>query len=154
MIDAPVRLALLGASSLFIVALACGVWKFVSMSKSPTATAPAYVDIAHRAALMYAFAAHLAAALVAFNDLPRSLMGYAIAVLLASFYMAIFSYILHGYLGDTDNQYRRPHALGSLRLPKHFLPGLTWMKAVGEIGASALLFYGCVSYMFTHGGIW
>lgn len=138
-LDAPVQLGLIGAGGLLLIAQACGVWKFVKISNSPSATAPEYVSTAHRASLMYAFAAQLAAALATFNALPPSVLTGAVALLLISFCMSIATYVVHGQLGDTDNQYRRPHVLGKRQLWPWLLPALTWLKAMGEIGATLLL---------------
>lgn len=146
-LDAPVQLALAGAGGLFLIAQACGVWKFVKISRSPAASAPEYVSIAHRASLMYAFAAQLAAALAAFNALSHAVLLGAVTMLLVSFVLSIVSYAIHGFLEDTDNQYRRPHALGQYPLWPWLLPALTWLKAVGEIGATVLLVGGFLARM-------
>src|SRR5690554_1398343 len=50
---------LLAAGIFFMNGLLTGVWKYVAMMRNEKARAPYYVDIAHRASLMYAFAAIL-----------------------------------------------------------------------------------------------
>ena len=59
----PVRVALAGSGIFLMAGLLTGVWKYAKIAQSPSATAPVYVDIAHRAALMYAFASLVIAAL-------------------------------------------------------------------------------------------
>lgn len=62
----------LTAAFLFLMTgLLTGIWKYRHMARSHAATAPVYVDIAHRSSLMYAFAAILLgqmAALSRFSD--------------------------------------------------------------------------------------
>mgnify|MGYP002653205800 CR=1 FL=1 len=54
-----VKLALASAGVFFLSGLLTGVWKYAHMARTPAAQAPVYVDIAHRAALFYSFAALL-----------------------------------------------------------------------------------------------
>ena len=49
------------AGAIFLLALVLGVWKYRQMATSPNHLAHPYVDIAHRAALMYSFATLLVA---------------------------------------------------------------------------------------------
>lgn len=145
MVDGPVRLALAGGGALFLLAMAFGVWKFVAMSRSEAAEAPVYVDIAHRAALMYALSCPLIAAVAAMNRLPAGVRFVAVGLLLTSFAGALASYAAHGLLRDTDNQYRRPHRLGNRPLPRRLLSTLTWAKACSDLGGFGLLFLGFVA---------
>ncbi len=48
--------ALWGCGIFFLVGLLTGAWKYVQVANSEKARAHYYVDIAHRASLMYAFA--------------------------------------------------------------------------------------------------
>ena len=52
------------AGGIFLLALILGVWKYRQMATSPEHLAHPYVDIAHRAALMYSFATLLVAVFV------------------------------------------------------------------------------------------
>jgi hypothetical protein len=58
------RLTLLAAGLIFLLALMLGVWKYREMATSENHLAHPYVDIAHRAALLYSFATVLIAAFV------------------------------------------------------------------------------------------
>jgi len=49
------ELARFACGAFFLVGLVTGVWKYRGMATSAEAVAPVYVDIAHRASLMYAF---------------------------------------------------------------------------------------------------
>ena len=63
------RLTLLAAGLIFLLALALGVWKYRQMATSENHLAHPYVDIAHRAALLYSFATLLIAAFVELSGL-------------------------------------------------------------------------------------
>ena len=61
------------ASGVILVwALVFGVWKYHGIRTSPDRTAHVYVDIAHRAALMYSFATLVLAALVELSAFPTT----------------------------------------------------------------------------------
>ena len=63
-------LAILSAGVFFLVALLTGVWKYLQIRDSEDAQAHPYVDVAHRASLMYSFAAMLLAAFIEISQLP------------------------------------------------------------------------------------
>ena len=50
------KAVLLAAGLIFLWALLIGVWKYREMAASPEGRAHPYVDVAHRAALLYSFA--------------------------------------------------------------------------------------------------
>ena len=56
-----VKLCILAAGVFFMSGLLTGVWKYWHIAHSAGATAPVYVDIAHRTSLLYSFAAILLA---------------------------------------------------------------------------------------------
>ena len=58
------KLALLACGVFFLNALVTGTWKYVQIRSSPIAQAHPYVDVAHRASLLYSFAALLLARFV------------------------------------------------------------------------------------------
>jgi hypothetical protein len=72
---------ILAAGLIFLLALVLGIWKYRQMATSENHLAHPYVDIAHRAALLYSFATML---------------------------VAIFEYIVHGIRRDTTNQFEHP----------------------------------------------
>lgn len=126
---------ILAAGLIFLGALVLGVWKYRQIATSESAQAHPYVDIAHRAALLYAFATLLLAVFV-------ELSGWSTAVNLIAAFAAIFffvgaiaSYVWHGLRRDTDNQFRDPvrGAHGSM-----------WALIVAEIGGFAVLLAGFV----------
>jgi hypothetical protein len=108
MIDA-VDLARLGCGGLFLTGLITGVWKYRAMFASPEATAPVYVDICHRASLMYAFACLVLAEFAGLSAWNATVNLIATATPILFFALAVASYAIHGFLRDTDNQLQRPH---------------------------------------------
>lgn len=141
-LTAATKLCLVAAGVFFLAGLLTGVWKYRRIARSPDAQAPVYVDIAHRSALLYSFAALLLAQFAALSRFDRTVNLVAAALPLAFFAAAIGGYILHGLLGDTDNQFRRPYRLGPVELKPGLLHGFMWALIAGEIGGFAVLFAG------------
>lgn len=121
------------AGLILLWALLLGVWKYHGIMTSPDHRAHVYVDIAHRAALMYSFATLLLAALVELSAWPSWVNLVAAAVPVVFFVGAIASYVRHGAVRDTDNQFEHP------------APGLGAMMIaliVGEVGGCVVLLAG------------
>ncbi len=129
------QLALIAAGAIFVWGLLLGIWKFVQISGSPVGQAHIYVDIAHRAALMYSFATLLLAALVQFSAWPTWVDVAALAVVVAFFVAAIAAYCLHGWRRDTTNQYHPGDRM---------LTASTIALIVGEVGGTVVIFSGFI----------
>lgn len=136
------QLCLLAAGVFFFTGLLTGLWKYLCIARSPTATAPVYVDIAHRTSLMYAFSAVLMREFVPYSPLGPTGTLWAAGLPLLFFGSAIVIYIVHGLLRDTDNQMRAPHKLGTMTLPGLVIHSFMWLLAAAEIGGFAILLYG------------
>jgi hypothetical protein len=132
------RITLLVTGFLFLSALLLGVWKYHGIRTD--GAAHVYVDIAHRAALMYSFAGILLAVFTELSAWPTIVNLTADLVVLAFFAGAIAGYALHGLRRDTTNQFegRIP---AELRLSMYGL-------IVGEIGGFGVLFSGFVVGQF------
>ena len=76
------------------------------MATSDNHLAHPYVDIAHRAALMYSFATLLIAVFVELSAWPTWINLTSAAVVVFFFLAAIFSYIAHGAMKDTRQSVR------------------------------------------------
>jgi hypothetical protein len=137
-------LALLGSGGFLLAGLFTGVWKYRHMWRSEEAEAPFYVDTAHRASLLYAFAALVIYEFATFSPYTTTVTLAAVGVPLFFFAAAVASYVVHGLLRDTDNQFREPHLLGRYELPPWVLNGAMWLLIVGEIGGFGVLFVGFV----------
>lgn len=139
-----VVLAILSAGVFFLSGLLTGVWKYLAIMNSPKARAPYYVDIAHRTSLMYAFAAMLLAVFAYLSVWSDAVNFWATLAQVVFFGAAIVTYIVHGALGDTNNQLQRPHKLGSATLPGFLIQGFMWALIAGEVGGFLVLFAGAL----------
>ncbi|HTR89397.1 MAG TPA: hypothetical protein VMG62_04720, partial [Solirubrobacteraceae bacterium] len=85
-----------------------GVWKYRQILASPDHAAHPYLDIAHRAALLYSFALLLVAVFVqlsAFSSLVNLLAAAAMALF---FFASVANYSIQARLARTDNVFREP----------------------------------------------
>lgn len=137
-----VLLCVVAAGAFFSVALLTGAWKYFEIARSPKAAAPVYVDLAHRAALLYSFASLLLAVFAGLSAWSDTVNLVAAALPLLFFALAIGGYVVHGVLRDTDNQFLKPHRLGARSLPPGALAGFMWALIVAEIGGFGVLFAG------------
>lgn len=142
------NLCLLAAGIYFLTGMLTGVWKYRCMAADAEARTPVYVDIAHRTALMYSFAAILLREFVPFSPLSPAATVWAVGLPLLFFGSAIFIYIVHGVLRDTDNQLRKPHRLGPLTLPGGIIALYMWLLIAGEVGGFLVLFGGFLKAVF------
>jgi hypothetical protein len=130
------KITLLAAGLIFLLALCLGVWKYRQIMAAEDHRAHPYVDIAHRAALLYSFATLLSAAFVELSAWPTWVNLTAAMVLVFFFVAAIASYIIHGALRDTTNQFERPTRA-------------TWVSMasliIGEIGGFGVLLAGFIA---------
>lgn len=139
------RLALLAACWFFLVGLSSGVWKYAAIARSEDAKAPVYVDIAHRASLLYAFACILIERASEVSQLDATLEWFAVLVQVVFFGLAVGTYLIHGLLDDTDNQLRRPHRLGSAALPPSLIRTFMISLVCAEVGGFVVLFWGVLT---------
>ena len=132
------KAVLLGAGLMFLLALVLGVWKYKQMATSESHVAHPYVDIAHRAALLYSFATLLVATFVQFSGWSELVDLLAAGVLYFFFIGAIAGYAYHGWRRDTDNQFRDPTPSAAV------VHGYMVALIVGEIVAFSVLIAGFV----------
>jgi hypothetical protein len=135
MLSSAGRLALAASGLFLLTGLATGIWKYRRIMASADHRAPIYVDIAHRAALLYSFAALVMMKLVEYSPYSTAVQLGATAVPLFFFAAAVASYVYHGILADTDNQFSE----------RNFVS--TWGMALliaGEMGGVLVLFWGFV----------
>jgi hypothetical protein len=133
------KVVLLVAGLTFIWALALGIWKYRQMAQPPEHRAHFYVDTAHRAALLYAFAITMLAVFVQFSAWSQTVDLIAAFVPIFFFLAAIFGYMVQGIRKKTDNQFRDEP------------PGLhpyMYLLILGEIGGFAVLLAGFVTAQF------
>jgi hypothetical protein len=129
------KITLLAAGLIFLLALVLGVWKYRQIMLSVEHRAHPYVDIAHRAALLYSFATLLIAVFVELSAWPAGVNLAAAMVVVFFFVGAIAGYIGHGVRRDTVNQFENPDRATAV--------GMALLIA-GEIGGFVVVFAGFV----------
>jgi hypothetical protein len=127
------HLGLVAAGALLLLGMLLGVWKYRRMRRPPAFAAPVYVDIAHRAALMYAFAALVLAALAQASALAPEVNAAAVGANLVFFVSAIASYIVHGWRETAETQFRESNFITTWG---------TWALIAGEVGGTGVLVVG------------
>jgi len=75
-----------------------------------------------------------------------NLICVLINVLFFSF--SISAYILHGFLKDTTNQFKRPHQLGKFQLPGVLMTLAMVSLIIAELGGTGMLLYGAAIGLF------
>jgi hypothetical protein len=133
------KITLLAAGLTFLLALVLGVWKYRQILVADDHRAHPYVDIAHRAALLYSFATLLLAAFVELSAWPAWVNLTAAMTVVFFFVAAILGYISHGVRRDTVNQFESPDR--ALRVAMVLL-------IVGEIGGFGVLLAGFIVGQF------
>ena len=108
MISVNTKAVLLADAVMFLVALLLGVWKYSQIASTKDHTSHIYVDIAHRAALLYSFALLLIATFVQLSGFSELVNLLAAGTMTFYFFTAVVTYSLHGWREDTENQYRDP----------------------------------------------
>jgi hypothetical protein len=136
------KFMLASAGLFFFFGLLFGAWKYACMARSEDAQAPPYVDIAHRAALLYSFACVLLAQLCGASAWSNAVNLGAAIVLVLYFAAAVLSYAVHGALRDTDNQLKRPHRLGKRTIGDGVMRAFLVSLIVAEVGAFLVIFSG------------
>ena len=129
-------LALIASATFFLTGLVLGIWKDRGMASSADGLAHPYIDTAHRAALMYAFATVMIAVFVEVSQLAAGLELFAVILLVAYFAIAILTYVIHGWKKDTDNQVRNMSTAATVFM---------WSLVVAEIGGFLIIFYGLLT---------
>jgi hypothetical protein len=105
-IGADTKAVLLAAALMFLWALLLGILKYRQIETSDDHLAHPYVDIAHRAALLYSFALALVATFVQLSGWSELVNLLAAGAMALYFYAAVAGYTMHGWRRDTDNQFR------------------------------------------------
>ena len=129
------KVVLLLAATMFLWALLLGVWKYRQIGESEDGLAHPYVDIAHRAALLYSFALLLVATFVELSGWSVLVNLLAAGAMAFYFFAAVAGYAVHGRRRDTDNQFREP---------VHGLDAFMVSLIVAEIGGWLVLVAGFV----------
>jgi uncharacterized membrane protein len=128
------------ASGVFLLAgMLLGVVKYRDIMRSPAHRAPDYVDISHRAALLYSFAALVIAKLLEYSPYSERVQLAAAGVPLDFLALTVAGYAAHGLRDDTENIFA-----------ERSLTTTRFMYAViaGGIGGTAVVVSGFVETQF------
>lgn len=130
----------LAASGFYLLAgMLFGVVKYAKIMRSAEHRAPVYIDIAHRAAFMYSFAALVMAKLLEHSPYAERVQLGALGLVLLFFTLTLVGYFAEGLRDRTDNMFRE----------RNFTT--TWymyLLIAGEIGGLAVILWGFVSTQF------
>ncbi len=130
----------LAASGIFLFAgLLLGVLKYRGILRSPEHCAPVYIDIAHRAALLYSFAALVMAELLKYSPYSLNVQLLITSAPLLFFAIAIAQYTLLGLENKTDNQFRERNFNTTWGI---------WLLIVAEVGGVGAIVWGFISTQF------
>lgn len=135
-----VRLTLAASGIFLFVGLIGGILKYRGIMTSPDHRAHPYIDIAHRASLLYSFAALVMAALLNFSPYPDRVQLLITGVPLFFFAVAIARYYRLGLEGKVTNQFQE----------RNFTT--TWgmlLLIVGELGGVGAIVWGFISTQFS-----
>ncbi|HBE81556.1 MAG TPA: hypothetical protein PLN05_13270 [Pyrinomonadaceae bacterium] len=134
-----VKISLLSSGLFLLAGMFVGIVKHQQMLKSADHMAPAYIDIAHRAAFLYSFAMLVIAKLLEYSPYSETVQLVAMGLVLVFLSVTIVGYFITGMMNKTDNLFR------------HRDFRTTWyvyMLTVGEIGGLAIILWGFVSTQF------
>lgn len=139
-----VKIAIVFSGIYLWVGMLTGVWKYAQIRKSEKARAHYYVDIAHRSSLLYAPATLILAVLAYFSAFSAQLNLAFVLINVFFFSFSILSYVLHGFLADTSNQFKTPHVIGKWYLPKSLMTLAMLALVIGEVVATFGLLFGVI----------
>jgi hypothetical protein len=130
----------LAASGIFLFAgLLLGVLKYRGIMRSPDHCAPVYIDIAHRAALLYSFAALVMAELLKYSPYSEPVQLLITSAPLLFFAIAIAQYTKLGLENQTDNQFKERNFNTTWGV---------WLLIVAEVGGVGAIVWGFITTQF------
>lgn len=142
------KIGILFSGIFLLTGMITGAWKYWEIRNSKEFKAHDYVDIAHRAALMYAPACLILAVLATFSVLSEQLSCIFVLGNILFFVASVISYIFHGLLKDTNNQFTIPHKVGNINLPPILMTLFMLSLIVVEIGCTFVLVIGTIKFLF------
>jgi len=143
-----VQLAIVFSGIFLWIGMLTGVWKYWQIRQSVNSRAHYYVDIAHRSSLLYAPATLILAVLAYYSGLSSQINLICVLINILFFSFSISAYILHGFLKDTTNQFKRPHQLGKFQLPGVLMTLAMVSLIIAELGGTGVLLYGAAIGLF------
>ena len=131
-----IKISLLSSGLFLLAGMLIGIVKHQRMLKSIDHTAPAYIDIAHRAAFLYSFAMLVIAKLLEYSPYSESVQLGAMGLVLVFLSVTIVGYFSHGLMNKTDNLFRERTFSTTTYV---------YMLTAGEIVGLSVIIWGFVS---------
>jgi hypothetical protein len=131
-----IKISLAASGAFLLAGMLLGVVKYRRIMESPAHRAPVYIDIAHRASLLYSFAALVIAKLLEYSPYSATVQLFAAGVPILFFAMTIVGYSTRGFRDDTENMFAG----------RNFIT--TWFMyalIAGEVGGMMIVLWGFVS---------
>lgn len=130
----------LAASGLFLfVGMIGGLLKYHGIMNSPSHRAHPYIDIAHRASLLYSFAALVMAVLLQYSPYSVTTQLVITGVPLFFFAVAIGQYFKLGLERKVTNQFKERNFNTTWGM---------WLLVVGELGGVGAIVWGFIATQF------
>lgn len=143
-LETAVEVAIVFSGIFLWVGMLIGVWKYSQIYKLKDNKANYYVDIAHRSSLLYAPATLILAVLAYFSIWSEDINLVLVVTNLVLFSFSILSYVVYGMLADTNNQFEKPHKLGSFNISSRVMLLMMVILIIGELLSTFLLLVGTI----------
>lgn len=135
----PENLALTACGIFFMVGLLTGVWKYAAIMKNPQHEAHIYINIAHRASLLYSFACLILKEFALLSTLPYIVELLAVGASVLCFGAAIITYVILGITQQTDNQFKYRNIITTWGM---------YLLIIGEVGGFGVLLWSALKNMY------
>jgi hypothetical protein len=132
-VNLAIKLSLAASGIFLMTGMLLGILKYRHMLRGPDHQAPFYIDTAHRAALLYSFAALVIAELLRYSPFSEGVQLVIAAAPLAFFAIAIGTYALLGLKNQTSNQFTERNFNTTVGM---------WLLIVAEVGGFGAILYG------------
>jgi hypothetical protein len=134
-----VQICLTASGIFLLVGMLTGILKYRDMLNRADHRAPVYIDVAHRAALLYSFACLVIAALVQHTPYSETLRVIFVLAPIVFFAIAVSQYLILGIRDETENQFSE----------RNF--ATTWGMALliaAEVGGFGAILFGFIYTQF------
>lgn len=138
-LGAAVKLSLAAAGVFLLTGMLLGILKYHAMLTRPDHQAPIYIDIAHRAALLYSFAALVIAELLRYSPFSETVQIVIAVAPLFFFAVAIVTYFILGLKNRTITQFSERNFNTTVGM---------WLLIVAEVGGVGAILYGFFQTQF------
>jgi hypothetical protein len=134
-----IKISLLASGLFLLSGMLIGILKYQRTMTSTEHRAPVYIDIAHRAALLYSFAMLVIAKLLEYSPYSTKVQVGAVMMVLVFLALTVLGYLTEGIKNVTDNLFRE----------RNFTT--TWymyLLIAGEVGGLSIILWGFIQTQF------